>query len=387
MPPFASNQDESYNDGAIGSFDEIPIVSAVKVHEADNINVEITLPNFASNQEEELNNDGALESLVEIPLISTRKHIGEEIRTEEESPSESEDDLDNITVSTSLSSFSPICALRPPLLLTFLEFDPCSAVTRSFASCSQYPIQGSNDFHFRTCCGCGRFCDNIEDFTREITISETGRTDIPNHTPSTAVDEEGEPVGIDVMIDGGAQIYCYECARINQGRIEHARDIKLVMNELVSQFKENKRILAANTEESKHLEGLISGCEDRERNRKRKNLGFGSLKREIKSAISSFRSKFNRHSRDHRDHRAPELESEGSVSTEEVSVEMRDIQTIYSSPTSIHYWFDHGTNEDSKTKKFSSIIKHARDTHSKKNRKTSSIDRHTEVRAVAVLWS
>jgi hypothetical protein len=53
----------------------------------------------------------------------------------------------------------------------------------------------------------------------------------PNDIDIRDVSEQGEAgidVVIDVVIDGEAQIYCYECALINQGKVDHASAQRLL---------------------------------------------------------------------------------------------------------------------------------------------------------------
>jgi hypothetical protein len=369
---------------------------------------------FASHQED-FNDNGAVGLYIEIPLTSTKKHIATGSSAAEDLISE--DDLTHLTTSTSMST---------AFIGNFLEFGAC------FSPCSNYstssiPRTGSDIFEVRTCCGCGRDFNKREGYTREIAVVETKKMTTPNDIDIRDVSEQGE-ADIDVVIDGEAQIYCYECALINQGKVDHARYIKFVMNELLLHFD------VLEEDESEHLQELIAGCVDRERNRKIKVLGknsLGAMKKAMKSTFSSFplmagsvdrersrkrkesgrkslgaitramkstfsllqKSKFNRHT-PKRVIAPAELEE-----TEEESVQMQEIQTtIYSSPKSIHYRFDNCTNVDGggtkkKRKKLSSVIQLAKKEYSKSKRRRksvddcSSVDDYTKVRAVAVRWS
>jgi len=350
---------------------------------------------FASHQVD-FNGNGAVGLYIEIPLISAKKHIGTGISVVEDLLSE--DDLTRLTTSTSMST---------AFIGNFLECGAC------FSPCSNYstsniPRTGSDIFEVRKCCGCGREFYKREGYTREIAVVETKQ--IPNDIEIRDVSEQGEG-DIDVVIDDEAEIYCYECALVNQGRMDHARYMKFVMNDLLLHFD------VLEEEELDHLQELILRCVDHERNRKRKVSGensLGTMKRALKSTFSSFqlisgrvdregsrqrkesrrkswgamtramKGTFNRHA-SKRVIASTELEK-----TEEQSVHTQDIQTTtYSSPKAIHYRFEDCANL---RKKKTSVIQCRKKEYSKSKRRRksvddcSSVDEYTKVRAVAVLW-
>ena len=352
-----------------------------------------------TSHEVDFNGNGAVGLYIEIPLISTKKHIGTGISVVEDFLSK--DDLTRLTTSTSMST---------AFIENFLEYGAC------FSPCSNYstsniPRTGSDIFEVRKCCGCGRDFYKREGYTREIAVVKT--KEIPNDIEIRDISEQGE-ADIDVVIDDEAEIYCYECAIVNQGRMDHARYMKFVMNDLLLHFD------VLEEEEFEHLQELIIRCVDHERNRKRKVVGknsLGAMKRALKSTFSSFpliagsvdpersrqrkeskrkswgamtramKGTFNRHASKR------VIDSKELEKTEEQSVQTQEIQTTtYSSPKAVHYRFENCTNMNGKRKKLSSVIQRSKKEYSmsKRRRKSvddcSSLDDYTKVRAVAVLW-
>jgi hypothetical protein len=390
--------------------------------EAVPIKIEAKMPPLALHHDQ-LNDPNAVGIFVEIPFVDTRKHIhtGTSVDDEDasiESKSESEIDLDDLSASSTLS--------EPSLISNLLGFDPCASCTATFASCSYNSVSDSNIPEVQAI--------KIEGRTRgaAAAATDTKSTLIPEDVDNRNVNGLQEKIDIDIVIDDEARI---KCSLFEQWRTDHARAFKSVMIELLMQFdvsEEDHGALKVNKKESERLKELILECVDRERNRKSKGIGkkslkaarrgmkrvqgfvsdcvdrerdrkwkelggkrLASIKRATKRNVSSLReSKFNPFVSKHLT--GPEEPEEG----EECSEQSRDIQTIYSSPNSIHYRFDRGSevyetsSANENEKKISRIIKHSKELDSKIKRRKNIVeecsydeDDYTKVRAVAVLWT
>jgi len=389
-------------------------VSALKERFAK---IEAKMPPLALHRDQ-LNDPNTVGIFVEIPFVDTRKHIhtGTSVDDEDASTeSESEIDLDDLSASSTVS--------EPSLIGNLLGFDPCASCTATFASCSYNSVSDSNIPEVQTI--------KIEGRTRRAAATETKNTLIPEGVDNRDVNGLQEKIDVDIVIDDEARI---ECSLFEQWRTDHARAFKSVIIELLMQFdvsEEDQGALIVNKKESKRLEELILECVDRERNRKPKGIRkkslkaasrgmkrvqefasdcvdrerdrkwkesgwkrLDSIKRATKRNVSSLReSKFNRFVSKHL------TGSEEPEEGEEFSEQSRDIQTIYSSPRSIHYRFDRGSkvyetsSANENEKKFLPMIKQSKVLYSKIKRRKNIVegcsydDDYTKVRAVAVLWT
>ena len=323
------------------------------------------------SQEDELEDDGALDLLVEIPLVTTRKHIDTGSPEAEDFLLEHDGDYEDLTLDTLTVVSSP-----PNLLGSLLDFNPCSAVVEHFASCSIYPTTRarSDAMEYRTCNGCNRIYHEIKFYTRETAVVENKMCDI---------DECGEDE-FDVAIDTGAETYCYECAEINQGRVDHQKMMKSIMVELLARL-DDKEVMDGNETELESRKIPEEDIVEQESTRTKKRLSRKSLKKIMKNTFSSLRKLTSEVEED-----TKEDTEDYSDNEEEYYDTIHDIATIYSSPTSLHYRFDNNSiNGDDATnmkRKLSSLIVRAKKAYTSINRRTNSVHDMTQVRAVAVLW-
>ena len=341
----------------------------------------------------------------EYPLITTRKHIGNEISALNGSLADSEKDLDDSTVLTLVST--------PSLDGNFWFANPCTAVTDSFASCSCYTILPQTESNVQTCSGCGCDLNKAEGYTRETEILQSKLFTARNDIDGLGARNMGQKVDFGIVINDEAQLYCYECAQINQERANHARIIKIVMGELLMHFDGIEA--SQESEESKKEE---SDSVDGERNRKGKRLRIAAMK----STFSSFKNSILH--RQPMEREALSIEPEETEESNESSIEKNDVQMIYSSateaealedspdekhdiqmiyvsPTSLHYRFDECTNaretagvtsKNKNKKNRSAIIQRAKSAYSKCKQWINGSNEQirqgdcTRVRAVAVAW-
>lgn len=315
---------------------------------------------------------------MEYPLVSTRKHI-EEDHDDAVSLADSEKDPDDLAESTP--------APAPSLVGKLLDINPCS-------SCYTTPEPVVSNL--RTCCGCDRGLNEKDICAGEIKIRYVDGAD-----ESKLGEKE-------------VKFYCYECAKGNQGRANHASDLKIVMDELLVSFVTKKE-----KQEQEKLESLA-----RENNKNGKGRGFGKMKKAIKGAFSSLK-KSKRHlpkpeletheletpeveaqEVDAQEPEAQDLEteelevaskdSENTVDTEDFPSKKENIQTVFSSPTSLHYQFDYNTDDRAapeltkkKRKNPSKMMKKA---FSKSKEwlyvleKKNNVEDCTRVKTVAVVW-
>lgn len=310
---------------------------------------------------------------MEYPLVPTRKHIEEEGHDDVVSLADSEKDPDDLAESTP--------APAPSLVGKLLDINPCS-------SCYTTPEPIVPDL--RTCCGCNRGLNEKDICAGEIKIRYVDDID-----ESKLGEKE-------------VKYYCYECAKGNQGRANHASDLKTVMDELLVYFVTKKE----KQEEEERLESLA-----RENNKK--GRGFGKMKKALKGAFSSLKKPKRRLPKpeletqeletpevDAQEPEAEELEteelevaskdSENTEETEEFPSKKENIQTVFSSPTSLHYQFDYNAEE----RAASELTKKKRKNPSKKIKKAfskskewlyvlekkNSVEDCTRVKTVAVVW-
>ena len=310
---------------------------------------------------------------MEYPLVPTRKHIEEDL-DDVVSLADSEKDPDDLAEST------PVPA--PSLVGKLLDMNPCS-------SCYSTPEPIVSNL--RTCCGCDRGLNEKDICAGEIKIRYVDDID-----ESKLGEKE-------------VKFYCYECAKGNQGRANHASDLKIVMDELLVYIVTKKE-----KQEQEKLESFA-----RENNRNNKGRGFDKMKKAIKDAFSSLKKskrhlpkpELQTHELETSEVEAQELnaqeleteelevaskDSENTEDTEEFPTKNENIQTVFSSPTSLHYQFDNTTNERAaleltkkKRKNPSKMMKKA---FSKSKEwlyileKKSSMEDCTRVKTVAVVW-
>ncbi len=306
---------------------------------------------------------------MEYPLVPTRKHIEEENSAEVASLADSEKNPDDLTDSTT--------APAPSLVGKILDVNPCTACygTSSTSTTTTEQI----DSHVQICCGgCDRGLNESDIYAGEIKVYFND-----DKLNASELGEKEE------------KFYCYECAQINQGRTKHENTLKLVMDELLMYF-----VTMMEKKESQSAEKEAK-CVDLERSRR----GFGKMKKTLKNAFSFKKS--NRHSHkqglkesikgSEENTKAVKMveedDEERTEKTEEFFGEKGNIQTVFSSPSSLHYRFDFDGNEHAPPnaikKRRKSAIKKA---FSKGKKLLYTLEKKkdkedcTRVKAVAVVW-
>jgi len=299
---------------------------------------------YASHKDELIDDDSA-GFLLNTPPAGTIKHHATGTLTVDDVYFVSDSDSELWSASPTISSAST------SVIDSFLEFNPCTAVVESLASCPNFSPEFNSSYASRSDFSPSE--SNIPPLRYVVceggTCMECSRlpfkmrmiSDIDNHY----ISEQGEESSIDGAIDGKTRIA-----------------YNLVMDELLTRVDRlGAQAMYTEEPEPKHLNELVVDCVDVKDTRKRKGSGrrsFGRIRRAIKSNLSLA---------------VPPTEPE---EMEKQTGPAQDIQKI-----------------DSKIKKNLSVIQRAKNAISKNKRSRSIEDENsveeytTRVTSVAVIWN